>query len=151
NLAAKINAVFHRDTTRTMFASLLCIEFSPNSGTLSLVNAGHLPPVKVTASQAEELGKGDPAIGIIPEITYSQQSVELGQGEVLVVYSDGLPDAKNIQGEFFGTSRLFDILRRSNGLSCSQIADNILYSVQSFIGEEKVYDDLSMIVMKRTS
>ncbi|HTK81459.1 MAG TPA: PP2C family protein-serine/threonine phosphatase [Bacteroidota bacterium] len=151
NLAAKINAVFHRDTIRTMFASLLCIEFSPGSGGLGLVNAGHLPPVKVTASGVEELGKGDPAIGIIPEITYSQQSIQLGEGEVLVVYSDGLPDAKNIHGEFFGTSRLFDILRRSHGLSTSQIADNILYSVQSFIGEEKVYDDLSMIVMKRTS
>ncbi len=148
-LATKINAVLHRDTIRTMFASLVCIEFAPESGLVRLINAGHLPPVHVTASGIKEMSKGDPAIGIFPEVSYTEQQLELQRGDTLLVYSDGLPDAKNVNGEFFGTTRLFDILQRSSGLASDEIAEHILSSVNHFIGEAKVYDDLSMIVMKR--
>ena len=151
HLAAKINTVFYRDTLRTMFASLVCIEFSSESGTVRLVNAGHLPPVNVAASGIRELGKGDPAIGIFPEVNFTEQRIELQQGETLLVYSDGVPDAKNTQGEFFGTARMFDILQRSSGQGAAGIADALLASVNTFIGEAKVYDDLSLIVMKRSA
>jgi len=148
-LAGKINLVFHRDTIRNIFASLACIEFSPFSGTVRLINAGHLPPMLVSSSGTTELGKGDPAIGIMPEVQYRGQQVELRKDDILLVYSDGLTEAKDERGEFFGTGRVQALLTSLSRLNADQITHRIIADVERFIGDAKWYDDLSMIVMKR--
>jgi len=150
SLAGKINVVFHRDTIRNIFASLICIEFSPSSGTVRLINAGHLPPILVRSSGITELSKGDPAIGIMPEVDYRGQQVEIRKDEVLLVYSDGLTEAKDERGDFYGTGRVQALLPSLNHLNADQITNHIISDVERFIGDARWYDDLSMIVMKRT-
>ena len=149
DLVFKINLVFHRDTVRNIFASLVCIEFSPSSGSVRLVNAGHLPPVLVTREGLSELAKGDPAIGIIPDIRYHCQKVQIRKEEVLFIYSDGLTEAKNERGDFYGQGRVQAILPSLQHLNAEQISDRIILEVERFIGEARRHDDLSLIVMKR--
>ncbi len=148
-LSSKINALMYRDTTRNMFASLALLEISPGSGVVKLVNAGHLPPLAVRGTTVEPTGKGSPAIGIFPETAFAEQTIELLLGEMLVIFSDGIPDAKNERGEFYGSSRLTDLLAVSGGLSPEELGTRITSSVARFIGEAKVYDDISLVIVKR--
>jgi hypothetical protein len=148
-LASKINKLIHRDTTRNMFASLVTFRLSPDSGEVRLINAGHLPPVVMKGEVLEEMGKGDPAIGIFPETVFAENTVRLNKGELLVVYSDGIPDAKNSMGEFYGTQRLFQLLRQLSHLPPQDIGERVTRAVEHFVGEARVYDDISLIIVRR--
>ena len=148
-LTSKINALMYRDTTKNMFASLALAELTPRSGVVRLVNAGHLPPLVLRGAVVEPTGKGSPAIGIFPEAEFAEQTVELRPGESLIIYSDGIPDAKNASGEFYGSSRLTALLADSEGLSPELLGARIMGSVSRFIGETKVYDDISLVIVRR--
>ena len=150
-VGSKLNRIFCRDSLRNVFASVVYIEVHPDTGTVRLINAGHLPPVRVSGNHFEEVPKGNAAIGILPESTYDEQRTELEKGEFLLVYSDGLSDAKNESGEFFGTQRLLALLPKLNDLSAAGVGERIIYEVDRFIGDARVYDDLSMVVLKRTA
>jgi hypothetical protein len=149
DVATKLNRIFYRDSLRNFFASVVCIELSSDNGSVHMVNAGHLPPILIKNSAIEETRKGDPAIGIFPKTAYSVQEVELEHGEILFVYSDGLTEAKNEQGEFFGQQRLTDLLPKASLLNAQEIGEMIVANVDRFTGEARVYDDLSMVILKR--
>jgi phosphoserine phosphatase RsbU/P len=148
-LGAKMNQIFCRDSLRNIFASLVYIELAPNSGTVRLVNAGHIPPVLLRSGKVERLGKGGVALGIMPEATFDEQRLELQSGEQLLVYSDGLTEAQNQYGEFFGEQRLLDLLPRLAGLSNEEIGDRLVAEVDRFVGEERASDDLSIVMARK--
>jgi serine phosphatase RsbU (regulator of sigma subunit) len=150
-LAAKLNRIFYRDSLRNSFASLVCIELNTGDGMIRIVNAGHPPPLHVRGGAILETKKGDPAIGIVPEFSYSEHQVLLETGEVLLIYSDGLTEAKNEQGQFFGVQRLMDILPRLSNSDARNIGELLVQDVDRFVGEAKVYDDLSLVVLRRKS
>jgi sigma-B regulation protein RsbU (phosphoserine phosphatase) len=85
----------------------------------------------------------------MPEARYEEQSVELVSGNLLLFYSDGLTEAQNTGGEFFGEQRLFDLLARITGLSAERMGERLVAEVERFVGEAKMHDDLSIIVMKK--
>jgi len=105
-----VNSIFYRDSLRSFFVSLVCLELNGGSGRVRLINAGHLPPVLVKGSAIEETPKGDPAIGIFRESAFREEVLELNQGELLIVNTDGITEAKNENVDFFGTQGLMKIL-----------------------------------------
>jgi sigma-B regulation protein RsbU (phosphoserine phosphatase) len=149
DLGEKINRIFHRDTLPNSFASLIYLEIQANSGAVRFVNAGHMPPVILRPGQVEEMPAGGPALGLMPKANYSEQTVELSKGEVLVIYSDGVTEARNEAGDFFGEERLFEIFSRSAPLSATAIGERLLAEVTRFIGKAKPHDDLSLVVLKQ--
>jgi sigma-B regulation protein RsbU (phosphoserine phosphatase) len=148
-LGKKINKIFCRDSLPTFFASLIYIEFKPESGSVRMVNAGHLPPILVRGKEIQEMQKGDAAIGLIPESTYAEQHIELEMGDIVFMYSDGITDAKNEMNEFFTAQKLLQILPKINELSTQEIGRKILKEIDSFIGDTPLYDDLSIVIMRR--
>ncbi len=148
-LSAKINEIFCRDGISSRFASLLYLRLQRNSGTVRLMNAGHLPPLLVGSAHIKELPKGDPAIGLKKGIRYKEQSVSLNPGEFLLLYSDGLTEARDENGTFYGDERLTALLKRNHGNSARQIAREILHSVKLFTGDAPKTDDLSFVILKR--
>ena len=148
-LGSKLNKILYRDRLRKIFASLLYIELRSDSGLMHIMNAGHYPPIIVRGTKIEEMPKGEPAIGIFPEVTYSEKQIELQTGDILIVYSDGLTDAKNNSGEFFDTQRLIQLLPSIREFSAPQIGKRIVDEVDSFIASAQIYDDLSLVILKR--
>jgi phosphoserine phosphatase RsbU/P len=148
-LGTKMNQIFCRDSLRNIFASLVYIELAPNSGTVRLVNAGHIPPVLLRSGKIEKLGKGGVALGIMPEATFDEQRLDLQSGDQLLVYSDGLTEAQNVYGEFFGEQRLLDFLPKLAGFSNEQVGERLVAEVDRFVGEERASDDLSIVLMRR--
>lgn len=148
DLAAKINQISYRDGLPTSFASLVYLELPENSGTVRFVNAGHMPPLFVTKDTVRELVKGDLALGLAPDSHYSEHSFKLKKGELLVVYSDGVTEARNEANELFGEERLFSLLNELGGMSSPEIGERIVAEVAGFVGDEPRTDDLSLAIMR---
>ena len=148
-IVEKTNTIYYRDGIRSMFASLIYLEFRPDAGTVRYINAGHLPPVLLSDQQAVSRSKGNAAIGLLPEPGYREDAAELAPGDILVLFSDGLTEAKNPFGEFFGEQRLLGALPGLRNRSAGEIGAHLLRMVDQFIGDGRPGDDLSLVVMKR--
>jgi len=146
---AKLNQIFCRDSLRNIFASLIYMELAPNSGSVHLVNAGHIPPVIVRGGEVERMEKGGVALGIMPEAKFDEQTLELGRGDVLLVYSDGVTEAQNEGGEFFGEQRLLNLLPKLTDLTNEQMGERLVTEVDRFVGDARVHDDLSIVLVRR--
>jgi serine phosphatase RsbU (regulator of sigma subunit) len=150
-LGAKLNAILRRDGLPDSFASLVYLELQPASGTLRLLNAGHMPPLLLKGNVVEELSHGAAALGVLSEPAFVEQNVEMQNGDALLIYSDGLTEARNDAGVFFGEPRLFSFLPTLAGLAAHEVGARILADVESFVSEAKAHDDLSLIIMKRVA
>ena len=149
DLMSRINKIFHRDTPSNMFASLLYVELRDNSGELRFVNAGHFPPVLLGSSGIREMSKGETGLGLVSASSYSEQIQTLQRGETFLAYSDGLTEARNEQGDFFGTERLFRLLSRLGAYSVEGMGQAITSELDQFVGEARANDDLSLIILRR--
>ena len=149
NIVGKVNEIFRRDSLRNIFASLLYLELKPDSGQLAYVNAGHIPPVIVKSNTVDIMPKGEPALGLFKTYTYSIQSVNINQGDIFVAYSDGLTEARNEKGFFYGNDRFVNLLSTLRHLSPEKIGNNIISEVEKFTGDAPVNDDLSVVILKR--
>lgn len=148
SFAKKINQIFYHDVPANSFASLICLELKSNSGDVQLINAGHTPPIILKENKTTELAKGGSAIGLSSDSFYGEKSLKLNKGNLMLIYSDGLTDARNMKGEFFGENRLLNLLAQQKNSTAQQLGEKILEVVNRFIGETRQYDDLSMIILK---
>jgi len=149
DLAAKTNGILCRDGLPNRFATLLYFDLRDDDGAVRLVNGGHMPPVLVSAGGYHELQRGDMALGMMPGASYREQHQDVKPGQMLIAYSDGLTEALNAAGEFYGEERLHAVFAQVAPLSAKEAGARILESVDAFIGTTRPYDDLSLIVLKR--
>ncbi|NUN68158.1 MAG: serine/threonine-protein phosphatase [Bacteroidetes bacterium] len=148
-LIARINTIVHRDSPSHIFASLVYAEITEQHGTVRYVNAGHYPALIIRGTGHEECPKGEPALGLARSVPYTEQSIGLQPGDAFVLYSDGLTEAKNAQGDFFGKERLVSLLTASAG-NAEQTGNGVLREVERFCGMAAATDDLSLIILRRT-
>jgi len=147
--AARTNAILCRDGLPNRFATLVYLDVRDGDGGVRLVNAGHMPPVRISGTAFHDLPHGDMALGMMPGSVYQEQYEELEPGEMLVIYSDGLTEALNEAGEFYGDERLRAVFPGLSALSAVAAGTKILESVDAFIGRTRPYDDLSLVILKR--
>lgn len=150
-LAARVNTILCRDGLANRFATLVYAELRAGSNRVSLVNAGHMPPLVVSGARVEEMPRGGIALGMIPGSAYDEQIVDLAPGDVMVVYSDGVTEATNAAGDFFGEERLRSLLPGCGNRPAPDTGQAILAAVRAFIGDARPYDDSSVIVLRRTA
>jgi serine phosphatase RsbU (regulator of sigma subunit) len=148
-LGTKLNYIFCRDSLRSIFASLVYAELARNSGLVRFVNAGHIIPVVMRPTKIEKVGKGGVALGIMPGAMFEEQRIELNRGDSLLVYSDGVTEAQNGRGEFFGEQRLLDLLPKLMNLTNEEMGERLVTEVDRFVGDAKVHDDLSIVMVRR--
>lgn len=148
-LGSQMNTIFCRDGLPTRFVSLVFLEFKSGSGQVRMLNAGHMPPIRLQNSILTEMPQGAPALGIHSRANYQEQQIDLEPGSLLLVYSDGLTEAQNALGEFFGEKNVFNLLPKLIGLSAEQVGVQLLANLKNFVGEARPSDDLSLVVLKR--
>ncbi len=148
-VGAKVNGLLCRDGLANRFATLLVLHLGNDGGTVRLLNAGHMPPIRFSAGEVHRLPPVAPLMGVLPAAAYVEQEMELGEGDLLVAYSDGLTEAMNGRDEFFGEERLMQLLPELADLTAREAGRAILKAVDAFIGEERPSDDLSLVILKR--
>jgi serine phosphatase RsbU (regulator of sigma subunit) len=149
-VASRLNRILWRDIPRGSFATLVYLEIKPESGLVRVLNAGHMPPTIVRPTRVDQLEPVALPIGLIESPVYVEQEAELAAGDTLVVYSDGLTEARNHAGELYGEGRLAEILPQIRGLSAPEAGTRLVSEAEGFMGEERPSDDLSILVLRRT-
>lgn len=149
-LGSQLNTIFCRDSIPERFVSLIYLELGPKSDKIRLLNAGHLPPFMVRDSKIHESEHGAPALGLQSDSRYKETDLTVNKGDLVLVYSDGLTEARNEAGAFFGEKKVTDLLLQYKGNSAETIGNRLLKEMDQFIDNAPQSDDLSMILLKRT-
>ena len=131
--------------------SLFLGRLDGETGILDYCSAGHPAALLLrTDGQLESLSEGGPLLGVIPEARFVSGRVELRVGDVLLVYSDGVLEARNHADQEFGLEQLETELRRRRGGSADEILFSVLGAVQDFAGACPQADDMSLVVVRRS-
>ncbi len=132
------------------FVTLFYAELNPKSGALAFLNAGHNPPLIVHAGGTmEQLASGGLPLGILADADFREGRTKLYPGDVLVIYSDGVSEAVNPNGEEFGATRLYEVVARNLDTSASGIRDRIESALTKFCQGTPAADDITLVIVKR--
>jgi phosphoserine phosphatase RsbU/P len=143
------NRYFFSRKTRPHFLTALGFMHLPNERKARLCNAGHLPPLRRRGGKVERLSDGrDIPIGILKEHCYSNQYYDAERGDLLVMYTDGITEARNAQGQEFGIEGLETILTRSRLRTPEALLSSILAEVHTHQGNDVGVDDQTVIVLR---
>jgi sigma-B regulation protein RsbU (phosphoserine phosphatase) len=115
---------------------------------LRLANAGQTQPLLWKSGRVEQIMLTGFPIGIFDDATFEEWSVHLDSGDILLFFSDGLTEAANREGKFFGTHRIKELLAANAHLSSNELADKLLDEVQEFTHGGAITDDRTLVVMK---
>jgi sigma-B regulation protein RsbU (phosphoserine phosphatase) len=135
------------------FASLFWCAFDPSVPSLRYINAGHPPPLWIRRrdhlpAEIDRLTAGGPVLGVLEAASYSVEQIAAAPGDVLVLFSDGVVEATNDAGEFFGEDRLVDLVRRSAEAPPRAMVDAILSAVRTFTGGRPAEDDQTLLIAR---
>lgn len=147
-LAAKMNRFLHQATPSNGYATSFYARVDDRTRELRYINAGHLPPVLIRSGKVQELIIGGSVIGLLEGLSYEEGGVALESGDVLVAFTDGVPEAKNAAEEEFGEARLKELLLAFAHLDANEIAARLRAELKAWIQDAPQYDDLTFIVMK---
>ncbi len=149
-LGASLNGVLERSGLDNRYATLFYAEIAAGSSDVRYLNAGHNPALLVTRDTIEPLAASSLPLGMLPGISYAQGVATLHPGDLLVLYSDGITEATNADGEEYGLSRLTSAVRDAASFPAEAAARHIVESAGRFVDGEKPHDDQSILVLRRT-
>lgn len=143
----RINTMLCRDTLPTEFVTLFYGVLNGPTRRFTYCNAGHPPALVLRKGEIIELGSDDMVLGVDDTQEYRQHIFEFESGDLMLIYTDGLPDAMNFDRETFGRQRLLEAFRQG-GATAEDVTQNILWQVRRFVGMAKRNDDITMIVAR---
>jgi sigma-B regulation protein RsbU (phosphoserine phosphatase) len=130
--------------------TLFAAELEPETGRLTYINAGHNPPLVGRANgDIDQLSAGGLPLGLMSFAEYEIGQLDLGPGDALVVYSDGVSEANNLEGEEFGMDRLINVVRSNLGSSAAGIRDKVESALSAFTQTAPANDDITLVIAKR--
>jgi serine phosphatase RsbU (regulator of sigma subunit) len=149
--AVSLNSFLYEDLTRAeLFITMFYLKYHAETRKLSFANAGHNPPMiwRSRAKKLEYLDAEGLIFGILPEVDFEERRMQLHPGDLLLLYTDGIIEAENSRGSFFGENRLASLLEEHHDLSPQEIIDTLLYRVRTFTGVKTFNDDVTMVAMR---
>jgi sigma-B regulation protein RsbU (phosphoserine phosphatase) len=147
-LLRDLNELLHEDLTAAdLFITMFYCRFLPQTRTLQYANAGHNPPLLLRAEGAAcaQLDADGLVLGVMRAVDFKEGSIELAPGDKLLFYTDGITEAQNRQGDFFGLERLSNTFKQHRRLSPGGLITAALADVRAFRGEAPASDDVAMV------
>jgi serine phosphatase RsbU (regulator of sigma subunit) len=150
-LAARLNAQICRHTPGSRFITLFYAVYTPGTGALTYVNAGQNPPlIRRADGTIERLGSTGVALGMFEGSTYEAVHTTVRPADRLVLYSDGVTEAENPNGDPFEETGLERVLAAHQADSPAELAPAILRAVEAHARDSRFTDDLTVLVLKRS-
>ncbi|MDD5460372.1 MAG: SpoIIE family protein phosphatase [Methylococcales bacterium] len=146
-----LNALLYDDLSRAeLFITMFYMKYNPVTRELSYANAGHNRPLLLPVGETvcRELDTEGIIFGVTKEIEFEEKSLVLRQGDLVLLYTDGITEAQNPEGEFFGADRLARLFANRRSNSPQEIINKIVRELQAFASTHSFADDVSMVVLK---
>ncbi len=148
-ILAKLNRLLWETTDPGHFVTAFYGVYDENERVLTYSNAGHNPPLLLRSrGGAEWLSEGGMILGAFRQSHYLEQRIHLEEGDWLVLYTDGLTEARTPEGEELGEERIEALVRRHRGGSASEMAAALADAVVKFSGRERPEDDATLLVVR---
>ncbi len=147
----RLNVMVRETAPTRMFVTLQIALIDRRAASLTLANAGHPPLLMLTGGEAAPrlIGTGGLPLGTRLDADYQAERHEVGRGDTLVFYTDGVLEAHNAGGASFGEERLTEEARKSGpAATARQVRDSIVNGVSRFKGDTVQVDDLTLVVIK---
>jgi sigma-B regulation protein RsbU (phosphoserine phosphatase) len=149
-VARTANDLLYGTTPSNRYATAFLLIYNAATGACRWINCGHNDGIVLRANgDVEMLTCSGLALGLFPNRSYDEQMFDLHAGDLLAIYSDGVPDAQNEAEDEFGTERLIDALREHAAAPAAEIVDRVFDAIDRFVGNAPQFDDITMLVMKR--
>ena len=144
-----INALVYRGTAVHQFATFFIARIGPD-GRMSFSNAGHNYPVVARRDGRQVLlERGGLVLGVMESAHYEEDAINLETGDRVVLYTDGITEAVNAEGELYGEDRLHAVIRDlSHDLTAREVADAILEALAAFRNGIEARDDMTLMVLR---
>jgi len=146
-----LNELLYDDLTRAeIYLSMFYAKYDADTRQLVYANGGHNPPLLLRCGQdgCMDLDTDGMVLGVMKGATFEEKSILLREGDLLLLYTDGITESQQMSGELFGRDRLCRTVYAHRGAPPENIIDALLAEVQSFTGSAEFQDDMSLVVMK---
>lgn len=150
DLVRELNLTLAPKTAPSKFATLVAGVLDPATGVIDYANAGHVPPLVVTANGVETLGITDMVVGLFPTAQYRNQVIRLNAGDTLVLFTDGVTEAENEKEDQLGLPAIAELLKNHHGKRADVVLAAIDARVQQFAGSIALGDDVTLLMITRT-
>ncbi len=146
-----VNNLLCEEDMYSMFVTALYGIYETDTGKVEYCNAGHDRPYIFHANGNIEEVKADInlALGVMNNITYTKNTLILQPGDALITYTDGVPEAEDIDHNQFGTERLVKTISKMKGATSKRIVEEINKQVKDFAGQVTQFDDITQLIIKR--
>lgn len=144
-----LNRVLSRIAPPEMFVTMVFAIFDSTNGILEMANAGHHPLfIRKKNGDLAVLHPIAPALNVIPEAEYQNEEYQLASGDTAFVYTDGIPEAFDSEGNMFTEERLIACFRDKQLREPADLVNNIVDNIEAFCGKNPPQDDMAMIVTR---
>ncbi len=145
------NSLLVEESVNCMFVTAFYGIYNLRTGEVTYTNAGHNPPyvVKADGSIHRLPITKNVLVGFVEDFQYTEDTVQLEHGDTLLLYTDGVTEAINVNCEEYGTGRLKAVLARHAQSNCQEMIDAVKADVKAFAGEEEQSDDITLLAIKR--
>jgi len=145
------NDLLAKESANNMFVTVFYGIYNIKTGEVTYTNAGHNPPYLMKADGTIEqlpLSK-DIVVGALDDFQFSEETLQLEHGDTLLLYTDGVTEAINVNDEEYGEKRLEETLKDVTQQNCQQIINTVKANVKTFAGEAEQSDDITLLAIKR--
>ena len=152
DLAVRTNELLYATTPSNKYATAILVRIDTARQMIHYVNAGHADCILLRAAgDVELLQSTGPPLGLLPGAMYEEKSFHLSPGDLLTLFSDGVTEAWDVAENEFGESRLVDCLRVAATGPAELVVSRVFEEVDRFAGSAPQHDDITLMVLKRTS
>ena len=150
DVVTRLNQHLFKNTSDDRYATLFYAVYDAAGKTLTYTNAGHLAPVFASEGCTRSLDQGGTVIGLFEDAQYSECTIEVKPGSLLVAFSDGLTEPESVYGEEYGIERLKAEILRQRSLAADRLTANLISGVEQWAGTAEQADDMTVIVARMT-
>jgi PAS domain S-box-containing protein len=149
-ILSRVNDELSADNASCMFVTLFVAFLNVKTGKLLYTNAGHNPPyIKRRAGQLDKLSdRHGPVIGAMPDLDYGSSEAEMEPGDLFVLFTDGVTEARGVDTGLYGEDRLEALLASFGGLVVEEVVEQTVDAVQSFQGRDHQADDITVLALE---
>ena len=148
----RVNKLLCQRIRKGSFVTLIYGILDPYQHQFRFANAGHNRPYLCSADGTiRRLDRGSLALGFLPDHTYQEATLTLAPGDLLLLYSDGIPEAMNTAREQYGEERLIALLKSHSAGSAEALVNHIVEAVQDHVGTAPPSDDMTLLVVRRVA
>jgi sigma-B regulation protein RsbU (phosphoserine phosphatase) len=152
DMMRNVNLLVYQASSENRYATFFYGQYEPATRRLTYVNAGHNAPIILRKSDADwqtlRLEEGGAVVGLLPNFPYTQATVQLEVGDLLLAFTDGISEAMNSADEEWGEERLIEASKSCEAMSAAEILARLVRGADEFAAGAPQHDDMTLIVIR---